>query len=75
VAVIVRGTDRGRFVDVADHRQENAGVSAFYRAAAIIKGPQKVPCDVVKPLQRAPQEGRYMLLSTLLLVFKLHVNV
>jgi len=50
-------------------------VSAFYRAAAILKGPQEVPCDVVQPFQRAPQEGRYMLLSTLLLFFKLHVNV
>jgi len=50
-------------------------VSAFYRAAAILKGPQEVPCDVAQPFQRAPQEGRYMLLSTLLLFFKLHVNV
>jgi len=75
VAVLVRGADRGRCVDVADDRQDNESVSAFYRVAAIFKGRQDVPCAVVQPFQRAPHGGGYMLLSTRLLFLKLHVNV
>lgn len=75
MAVLVRGADRGRCFDVADHRQDNESVSAFHRVAAILKDRQDVPCAVVQPFQRAAHGGGYMLLCTRLLFLKLHVNV
>jgi len=75
VAVLVRGADRGRCFDVADHQQDNESVSAFHRVAALFKDRQDVPCAVVQPVQRAAHGGGYMLLSTRLLFLKPHVNV